>query len=330
MKKLFAVFLMFFLLCFMALPSMAATKKINKIAIWSWDLNSSLLNQAYKGFLDGIEKDGLVAGKDIVIDTYDVKKDPASAATMVEQVKAGNYDAICSVGTTGSKYLLEHGVTTPVLFSVVTDPVKSGIVASLTETKNNFTGTSNKQSVEKQILSFKEVVPNVKRLGIIYKDAESNALVQVNEVNVAKEKLGFTEILTSPAKSVDELAAATEALVGKVDAIFLPADTMVGSVDAEKIIKVATAAKIPVFSANEPPTTVGALTSLCSDYFKLGTQTWGMTKQVLGGQSPQTMPVQLQDVPNIIVNLKAAEALGITVPEEFFNKVTKVIEADSK
>lgn len=325
MKKVLFFFLALAVIIGKASASFAS-QEMPKVAIWSWDLSSSLLNQAYQGTLDGIKQDGYTTGQNIIVDTYDVGKNAANAPVMFGKIKSGNYDVIVSVGTTGSKYLLDNAVTLPVVFSVVTDPVKSGIVASWEDTKNNFTGTSNKQSIEKQILSFKEIYPNVKRLGMIYKDAESNSLVQVEEVKSVKDKLGLTEVVTSPAKDADDLARAAQELVGKVDAVFLPADTTVGSVAAEKIVNVLYPHKIPVFSANEPPISVGVLTGVCSDYYRLGVQTWDMTKKIIKGAKPQNMPVEIQQVPNFIVNIKAAEKLGIEIPPEVFDKVTKVYE----
>lgn len=327
MKKVLLAFMALFVL-FASTGSSFAAQKTPRVAVWWLTSKSSLHKLAYDGFMQGIKEDGLVAGKDIIVDTFSSNDDENIANEQLPKMLAGNYDVIMSIGTVGTKFLVKNNVTQkPIIFSVVTDPVKSNIIAKWEEPGNNYSGTSNRQSIGKTLDHFLEICPKITRLGVIYTDGQDNSLVQIKELEELKSKFpNIKEIVYSPAKDEADLTRATQILVGKVDGILLPADAMVGSLSVKKITEVATPNKIPVFGSNGPVIEVGAIGALYTNYPNMGVLTWKMVQKVINGASPKNLPVEIQQVPDYAVNLKAAEGLGVTVPESVFVKVTNVVE----
>lgn len=326
LKKLLTAFIFCALIFSGTTQANAAAKKPVKIAAFSMYLSSKALKAAYDSYIVAMNSEGLVAGKDYILETYDTNNDAVKTAEVIEKFKTGDYDLIYALGTAGSVKLKELGYTKPVVFAGVTDPVKSGVVADWVSSKNNFTGASNKQQVDKQIITIREINPKITRLGVVFKETEGNSKIQLTEIVEKKDKLKLTEVIPAPVKDETGLEQAGTSLVGKVDAIFFPADVLMSSANSEKLIKVATVNKIPVISANDASTQYGALFSIYSDYTKLGIQAWDLSKKVLAGAAPSSLPVEVQTTPSFVINLKAASDLGITIPDSVLSNATKIIE----
>jgi putative ABC transport system substrate-binding protein len=297
-----------------------------QVAVFIFKPSTEIYDRIMAGVKATFLEVGYRENRSLLFDYYEARQDEIQAIKLVEKIKAGNYDLVLSLGTRSTQILQENDVVEiPVLFSGVFDPVNAGIVPSLDGSQSNYAGSSHRQEFSKQFTYFSEIVPSVKRLGIIYRHGEVNSLVQVLEVQRVKNSLGITEVFPSPAKDAEDLERATLEIVDKVDAIYLPADILVSSSAALKIRDVAIKRKVPVFSALVDPTKYGALISTYTDLYILGKQVGRMAVRIIYGADPGSMPVEFQQVPNVVVNREAAEFLDITIPESMEEKITGVI-----
>jgi putative ABC transport system substrate-binding protein len=297
-----------------------------KIAVFIFKPSAEIYDRIMAGVKATFVESGYRENRNLSFDYYEARQEMEQALSSVEKIRNGSYNLVLSLGTRSTQILQEAGLTeVPVLFSGVFDPVDAGIALSLDGSQSNFAGSSHRQEFSKQFSYFTELVPSVKRLGIIFRDGEPNSLVQVAEVERLKSSLGLTEVIPSPAKDADDLKRATSLIVDKVDAIYLPADILVSSAAARNIRDIALPGKVPVFSALVDPTKYGALISTYTDLFTLGKQVGRMAVRIINGVDPGSMPVEFQQVPNVVVNRQAAEFLNITIPDSMKDKITGVI-----
>lgn len=297
-----------------------------KVAVFVFKPSTEIYDRILAGVKATFVEVGYRENRSLLLDYYEARQDESQAIKMVEKIRNGNYNLVLSLGTRSTQILQENALSeVPVLFSGVFDPVNAGIVPSLDGSQSNYAGSSHRQEFSKQFTYFLEIVPSVKRLGIIFRDGEANSLVQVAEVERVKKSLGLTEVIPSPAKDAEDLARATSQIVDKVDAIYLPADILVSSSAALHIRDVAITKKVPVFSALVDPTKYGALISTYTDLYILGKQVGRMAVRIIYGVDPGSMPIEFQNIPNVVVNRESAEFLDITIPESMKEKITGVI-----
>jgi putative ABC transport system substrate-binding protein len=133
------------------------------------------------------------------------------------------------------------------------------------------------------------------------------------------------EIVEAPITATHEVMQGAQSLVGKVDAIYVPTDNTVVSAVAG-VIKVAEEHKIPVLAGESNTVEAGGVGTIGIDYKKLGYQTGEMAIRVLKGAKPQDMPIEKQKELNIVLNAKAAQTMGVTIPEDLQKQASKVIK----
>jgi putative ABC transport system substrate-binding protein len=246
----------------------------------------------------------------------------------IAQSMAGDKpDVILAIATPSAQAVANatKGTSIPVLFTAVTDPVAAGLVESMEKPNTNLTGTTDMAPIADQIKLIKDIDPSVKNVGIIYNSGEVNSVVQVEMVKEVAKDLGL-EIVEAVATSTSEVDQAAKSLVGKVDAIYVPTDN-VAVTALEAIVQVAENNSILLVSAEKDSVNRGTVATIGLDYYKLGRQTGEMALKIIAGEAkPQDMPVEVQEQNDVIINLKAAKALNVSIPKEVLDRAVEIIE----
>ena len=197
-------------------------------------------------------------------------------------------------------------------------------MASLEAPGGNVTGMTDMSPVDRQIELMIDILPGLKTLGVIYNAGEANSVSQLDllKTEAAKRNVVVTEATVTNSSGVYQAA---KSLAGKCDAIYIPLDNTVVSA-LESAIKVCTESKLPLFSSDNDSVPRGTIAAVAIDYYRMGEQTAAMAKRILDGAKPATMPVErLKDL-EIVVNKKAAAAMGVAIPESVLKKAAQVIE----
>ena len=196
------------------------------------------LDSAREGFIAVLAEEGFVEGKNVEYILRNAEGDMSTAASIAEYFVAEKVDLILSIATPTSQAVVAavEGTGIPVVFNSVTEPKESGLVASWEKAGGQVTGVSDMAPVEPQVGLIMDIVPDTKRLGVIYNAGEVNSVVQVEMLNDIAGKSGLIVVEATAAGTADVLAAA-QSLVGRVDTIWVPADnTAVAAF--ESIVKV--------------------------------------------------------------------------------------------
>lgn len=285
------------------------------------------LDAARQGFLDALADNGYKEGENLSINYENAQGDMPTLNSIAQSLAGDETDLILAIATPSAQAVANatKGTSIPVLFTAVTDPVAAGLVESMEKPNTNLTGTTDMSPVAEQIKLIKDIDHSVKSVGVIYNTGEINSVVQVELVKEAAKELGL-DIVEGVATNTHEVDQAAKSLVGKVDAIYVPTDN-VAVTALEAIVQVAENNNILLVSAEKDSVYRGTVATIGLDYYKLGRQTGEMALRILSGEGrPQDMPVEVQEQNDVIINLKAAKASNITVPQELLDKAAEVIE----
>lgn len=281
------------------------------------------LDAATAGFKQAFIDAGYVEGETIKFDEKNANAEVATATTISQTFANDGVDLVLAVATPAAQAAAQNLVDVPVLFTAVTDPVAADLVASTEAPGSNVTGTSDMSPVADQIDLIAEILPDAKKIGIVYGSGEVNSEVQVEMAREAAEKLGM-EVVEQTVTNAGELKQATEAL-GDVDAIYTPSDNLVAS-GIGSIVGVAEERGILVVGSDSTHVEGGAAATVGIDYEKLGYQTGEMAIRILEGADPAEMAVETSKDLELTVNLDAASRFGIELPAALVERAANVIE----
>ncbi len=286
-------------------------KDVFRIGISQFITHQSL-DATREGFVDELDKQGYVEGKNIEIDLQNAQGEQRNLKTISQQL-AESSDVVLAIATPSAQSLANTTQTTPVIFSAVTDPVSAKLVESREHPGGNVTGTSDQSSdaISTQINLIKKVLPKAKTIGILYTQSEPNSVVQKDEAKRLLEEKGFTVVEKTILDS-NNVKAAAESLMAEVDMVFVPTDNIISST-METVKQVSIKHKVPVFGGSTEMVAVGGLYNYGTNYEELGRQTARMLVRVLKGEKPENIAVELPEKLELHTNQEMADALGIDI-----------------
>lgn len=279
------------------------------------------LDEVRKGFEDELEK----LGANVEINYQNAQGDIANTVIIAQNFVKNKVDLIFAIATPAVQSAKQTTTDIPILFSAVTNPVKSEIVENWENTDQNITGTSDMAPTASQLKMFKEIDSNIDTIGILYNTSETNSEVQIEEVNKLAPDEGL-KVVTVGVNNVNELPQALHSIIKKVDALYLLTDNMVAS-SIELISNTTIENKMITISAEETQVKGGALITNGISYYELGKQTAIMAKKVLIDEEDiSTIPVEVTKKTVTTVNMKTLEALGLDANLPLFKNAVKVEE----
>lgn len=290
------------------------------VGILKW-VGASALNEAERGFIDGLKEGGYVPGQNLNVSYENANDKPADAITQAQKLLR-NSDITLGIATPAAQALqaqsLELGLEKPILFTAVTDPVGAELVASEERPGGFITGTSDLNPIEEQIELIKECLPGINTLGICYNQSEQNSRVQAERAQVKAEAEGIT-VHVSTISSAAEIQTTINSLSQSVDALYIPTDNTL----ADNMPTVFASANNKLICTGEANQVVnGGHVSLSIDYYKLGRTTGLMAARILDGADPATMPVQKQtaeELEYVYSSVNCSES-NIHLPTSVINK----------
>lgn len=283
------------------------------------------LDLCRKGFIDQMAKEGFTEGANVTYDYRNVEGDMSLAASIAQKFVAEKVDLIFSIATptTQASAKAVQGTDIPVVFGALTDPVAAGVVDSWEKPGGNVTGCSDWADVGAQVKLAVDIYPRIKKIGVIYNAGEVNSLVQVKELKKVAPGLGIDEVVEATAATTADVYAAAMSLVGRVDAIWEPTDNTVAAA-MESIVKVCETNKIPLFGSDISMAKRGAISGAGLDYYVNGAEAGKIAARILKGEKPADISVALCPITIIYLSPKAAERMGVTIPQKVLDRATEI------
>lgn len=281
------------------------------------------------GFKLGMEDLGYLEGKNVRYIYRDANGDLALAKQYAEELTALKPDLIF-VNTSPATAVVKEATKdtkTPVVFSMVADPLGAGFVASVESSGNNLTGTGCAyiDIAPKRLQILKEAVPSIKKVLVFYRPIDKSGGPATNAILEHASEIGVSVDAYQITTTDDIKNYLARLKPGDVDAIMDPADAMVTSTMDDLLIA-SRRLKIPLMMLSKGEAEKGALISYGVDYVDLGRQSAMIANQVLAGIPPQNIPFEQPRKFFMAVNLKTAQELGFNIPASILEKADLVIK----
>ena len=205
----------------------------------------------------------------------------------------------------GAKFLKKE---IPVIYTAVSDPEAAG----LAEDGMNVTGTSDLLPLKEQVAMIRELMPEAKNLGVLYCTSEANSISNIARLEQIAPEYGFT-LVTKGVSAPADIPMATDAILNEVDCLTnLTDNTIVNSLAV--VMDKANAKGIPVFGSEVEQVKLGCAAAANIDYYKLGIMTGKMAADVLNGTDITTIPFEVIEDNELVVNSEVLEKYGLVIP----------------
>ena len=273
------------------------------------------LDDANRGFVDGLKEEGFEDGKNLIIDYQNAQGEQANCITISQKFINDRSDLILAIATPAAQAIANLTKDIPILITAVTDPADSKLVADNNIPGGNVTGTSDLTPVSEQMDLLKKLIPNARRVAFLYNSSEQNSKFQVDIARKKAEEIGLITrdaTITNP----NEIQQVVQNLIGKVDAIYVPTDNMV-SAGMPTVASITEPARIPIICGEEGMLPRGGLATYGINYYELGKLTSKQAVKILKGESkPADMPIEYLQNLSLKINTNAAQKLGIVIPTD--------------
>jgi len=218
------------------------------------------LDAARDGVKDALAKEGFKDGENLKFLYESAQGNPATAAQIARQFIGESPNVIVPISTPSAQAVVAGTKDIPVVFTAVTDPVGAKLVSNAAKPGGNVTGLSDFSPLDDHLALIKEITPDAKRVGVVYNPGEANS---VSLVSALKERLSAVgmELVESTATKSTEVQAATRALIGKADVVYIPTDNTIVSA-LEAAVKVSEENKLPMFAGDTDSVPRGAMAAI--------------------------------------------------------------------
>jgi putative ABC transport system substrate-binding protein len=308
-----------------ALPAGAA-QKLPRLCFVTFDPGTLQTNR-FGAFFNGLSDLGYVDGKTIAIDYLPADGRGERFSGLAEECLRRGADVIAVSTTPAAKAAKAATSTVPIVMVGLVDPTESGLIASLARPGGNITGQASPASVlgTKRLQLLTELLPGAKRVRVLFYPADPIAAPQIRELKQAAGTLGLTLQLRE-IRSAEDLASAFEdqgneaaqALLTTVESIFL--------VNRSRIIELAMQHRLPAVYAFLASAREGGLMAYAQDGAEMLRGAARQVDRILKGAKPADLPVEQPTKFGLIINLKTAKALGLTVPQSLLQRADEVVE----
>jgi len=308
----------------------ARQDKVYRVGILTSPGNAEERGQI-KGLRDGLREAGYIEGKNLQLSISEVRSYDELRAVARGYV-GKRTDAIVTSSGTATGIAQEATREIPIIFIWgVSDPVDMRLVKSLARPETNITGLTSEPGAEisgKRLELFKEAVPGLRRVALLHNARGENPMhaARLNVVREIAPRIGLT-LQEKPAKSVGDIDQALRNVSKETsDGIFIICSGLF-SEPFKKIVTVAAQKKLPVWNCFPEQTgTQGALISYHPDTYRNGYRGAWYVDKILKGTKPADLPVEQPTRFELVINLKAAKQIGLTIPPNVLVRADRVIK----
>jgi putative tryptophan/tyrosine transport system substrate-binding protein len=278
-------------------------------------------------FRQGLQQLGWSEGRNIHIDILFAADRPERYQALAKELVARQPDAIFAYTTPIAVALQRETRTTPIVFAQVSDPVGSGLVASLAHPHGNLTGFLLYEAgiTGKWAAMLKEVAPSLKRVALLANPKTTPYEYFVRSAEAVAQSLAI-ELVPNPIESAADIEHAIAAFAGAPDGglLILPSGTT--TLHRDLVVALATKHRLPAVYPFRFYATAGGLMSYSTDLVDQSRQAAMYVDRILRGANPAELPVQAPTKFVTTVNLQTAKALGLEVPPSLLVRADEVIE----
>ena len=309
MKKLFICVLLtiFFFSCSSENPGGNSGKKY-KVGITQIVSHPSLDDVRY-GVIEGLNKSGFSENDNLEIIFRNANGDPSLTLPIAQEFVRDKVDVIVPITTPSALGALKSTRTIPIVFGGVTDPVGVGLVENIMKPGGNITGTSDQWPFAEQFRLFKQLLPSMKKMGIMYQPGDDVAAFGISKIKEVAAPLNV-ELKIRPVSNSSEVYITAINLFKEVDSLFTGMDNLTVE-NFDSVLKAAYESQKPIFAGDVGTVQRGAVATVSVHMKDLGVLTGKIVAEVLNGSHPSNIPIKIITKGVIYVNRIAMEKFGL-------------------
>jgi ABC-type uncharacterized transport system substrate-binding protein len=280
-----------------------------------------------EAFLQGLRELGYIEGQNIVIEYRNAAGRAERLSDLAAELVRLNVDVIVAGASQSALAAKQATRTIAVVFHGVGDPVAQGLVASLARPGGNITGLASlsPEVGGKRLELLKEAVPTASRVAVVWNPTNSSNSLQVKEIRTAAQTLALRIQSLEVSKSDDIERAFTAVPREGADALLVFADPFLSS-QRSRIFDLATKNRLPAMYGQSDPVEAGGLMSYAPSFREFGRRAAYYVDKILKGAKPADLPVEQPTKFELVINLKAAKQIGLTIPPNVLARADKVIK----
>ena len=279
-------------------------------------------------FREGLTKAGFVESRNVRIEERWARGDYGALPALAAELVAMGVVVIAATGDVASARAAQLASNTvPVVFTIGGDPVRHGLIQTINRPGGHVTGILFNQNVlaAKRVELLREIAPNVSRIALLMNPTNPNVKIEEADAEAGAKKLGL-ETVTVNARNANEMEIALEQLLStKAQALITGTDPILLD-RREQIVSFALKHKLLAMGFVQQITAAGGLLSYGPSISWMYRQAGDYVGQILKGSNPAEMPVLQPTNFELVINLKTANALGLTVPPTLLARAEQVIE----
>jgi putative ABC transport system substrate-binding protein len=288
---------------------------------------SSAFNMTIEGIQEGLAQLGYHEEKNLSLLIEDAQGEVSNLASRAASIVEAKPDLIVAITTAATAAAQRATTTLPIVFTVVSDPLASGFVASHASSKNNLTGIANHEISfsNKRLALLQEIDAKIKRVLILVSTHESVAQMSFQSLADVAPKLDFELVRRDVANRAEIAQVLSTQPQGSVDAIFQPPSGLL-TTNIDLLIQKAQEDRIPLSVAGPSLVEKGALLSYGPDFRLLGVQAAKLVDKLLQGAKPAEMPIQTPEKLFLALNLATARSIGLKLPFSVLERADHLFE----
>jgi putative tryptophan/tyrosine transport system substrate-binding protein len=280
----------------------------------------------WDAFIERLRALGWIDGRNIAIEYRWAEGRTERFAAIAAEFVRLNVNVIVTVGTAAVVSAKKATSAIPIVFTIAGDPVGTGLVASLARPGGNVTGMSGQQTdtAAKRLGFLREVVPGLRGLAILGNIDSAGAVSDMHEVEAMARSLGLMPIPLE-IRRAEDIAVAFDRIKGRAEALYVVIDPLLNA-EQIRINSLALGAHLPTVHDNRDSVETGGLISYGPNRPGLYRRAGDLVDKILHGAKPVDIPVEQPTKWELVINLKTAKALGLTVPDTLLALADEVIE----
>jgi ABC-type uncharacterized transport system substrate-binding protein len=283
--------------------------------------------QQWEAFRQGLREHGYMQGQNILVEFRSAEGKPERLPELAAELVQANMDVIVGSGTPPVQALQKATRTIPIVMANVGDPVGAGLVVSLSRPGGNITGLSllATELSAKRLEILKVALPGLARVAIVGNPTNASVQLKVKETASAARQLGL-QLQSLEARVPSDLEPQIQAAArGRAEALVTAHDQFLSS-QRSQIVALAMRHRLPVASEFGEFAEAGSLCSYGPSLTDLARRTAMYVDKILKGARPADLPVEEPTKFELVINLKTAKALGLTIPPSLLARADQVIE----
>lgn len=278
-------------------------------------------------FRQGLREVGYAEGQNITFEVRSAEGYGQQLAALANELVELKVDVILAINTPSVEAAKKASATIPIVMMRTADPVKSGLVGSLSRPGGNVTGLTSMvdELSGKRLALVKEAFPGISRVAVLWYEPNPGSEIAVGALKVASRKLGLELTLLPVHDPTDLIKAIETATRSRIEALLVIEDS-VATKHMREILNLATAHSLPVVSQYKPFAEAGALLAYGPSPSEMYRRAAYYVDRILKGANAGDLPVEQPTKFDLVINLKAAKALGATIPPALLTRADEVIE----